>query len=106
MSVLGEVQRPGMVKLEPHTTLAEILAMSGGLTATAGSAKIEIVRPGSKNTQEIAFKDLMDPHKSIEASLQRGDVIYVQKGALAKFSYVLQQIAPAGTMMMFATTLK
>jgi polysaccharide export outer membrane protein len=106
VSVLGEVQRPGMVRLSPTTTLAEILAMSGGLTAGAGAARIEIVRPGSKTTQEISFKDLLDPRKNVEASLRSGDVIYVQKGSMAKFAYVLQQLAPAGTMMMFATTLK
>ncbi|HWE53378.1 MAG TPA: polysaccharide biosynthesis/export family protein [Bryobacteraceae bacterium] len=106
VSVLGEVQRPGMVRLEPTTTLAQVLALSGGLTPAAGSAKIEIVRQGANRPQEIAFKDLVDPRKGNEISLKRGDVIYVQKGSLAKFAYVLQQIAPAGTMMMFATTLK
>lgn len=106
VSVLGEVARPGMVKLEPKTTLAEVLALSGGLAAGAGSAKIEIVRPGSSKTQEIAFKDLLDPRKNIEISLRGGDVVYVAKGNLAKFAYVLQQIAPAGTMMMFATAIK
>jgi polysaccharide export outer membrane protein len=106
VSVLGEVQRPGMVKLEPNTTLAEVLALSGGLTPGAGSAKIEIVRPGNGHTQEIAFKELMDPRKTVEASLQRGDVIYVKRGTMAKFAYVIQQLAPAGTMMMFATALK
>lgn len=106
VSVLGEVQRPGMVRLGPRTNLSEVLAMSGGLTAGAGAAKIQIIRPGTKATQEIAFKDLVDSRKSIEASLQSGDVIYVQKGTMAKVYYTIQQLAPAGTMMMFATAVK
>ena len=106
VSVLGEVQRPGMVTLGPKTTLAEVLALSGGLTAGAGAAKIEIVRAGSKTAQEIAFKDLMNPGKDVEASLQRGDIIYVQKGAAAKFAYVLQQVAPSAGMLMFAAAMK
>lgn len=106
VSVLGEVQRPGMVKLSANTTVAEVLALSGGLTAGAGAAKIEIVRPGKGTTQEIAFKDLIDPRKNLEASLQRGDVIYVQKGNMAKFTYVLQQLAPVSGMLMFATAIK
>jgi len=106
VSVLGEVQRPGMVRLGPKTTLSEVLAMSGGLTTNAGAAKIEIVRPGRKAPQEIAFKDLVNSQKTIEASLQGGDVIYVQKGTLAKFYYTIQQIAPAGTMLVFATAIK
>jgi polysaccharide biosynthesis/export protein len=106
ISVLGEVQRPGMIRLEPRTTLSEVLALSGGLTANAGAAKIEIVRPGLKTTQEIAFKDLMDPHKSVEASLHSGDVVYVQKGTMAKFAYVLQQLAPVSGLLLFAGTVK
>jgi polysaccharide export outer membrane protein len=102
VSVLGEVKNPGMMKLQPKTTLLELLAMSGGLTTTAGSPKIEILRPGSATAQEVAFKDLMNPHKTVEVSLQQGDVIYVQKGTAAKFSYVLQQIAPLSTMLLIA----
>jgi polysaccharide biosynthesis/export protein len=105
LSVLGEVQHPGMVRLESSTTLAEVLARAGGLTNGAGSAKIQIVRPGSKVTQEISFNDLMNPKKNIEVSLRHGDVIYVQKGGLAKFEYHLSQVAPMGTLMVFGTTI-
>jgi hypothetical protein len=44
----------------------------------------------------------MNPHKTVEVSLQQGDVIYVQKGTAAKFSYILQQIAPLSTMLLIA----
>jgi polysaccharide export outer membrane protein len=105
VSVLGEVQHPGMVKLEPKTTLLEVLAMSGGLTSAAGSAKIEIVRPSSGTAREVTFPDLLNPHKTVEISLQRGDVIYVQKGTMAKFEYALQQLAPLSSIMLFSSTL-
>lgn len=105
VSVLGEVQRPGMVKLQPKTTLLDLLAMSGGLTGSAGWAKIEIIRPGSSNPQEIAFRDLVDPHKSIEVSLKQGDVIYVERGSVAKFEYHLQQLAPLSSVLLFGTAI-
>lgn len=105
VSVLGEVQKPGMVKLNSNTTLLELLAKAGGLTPNAGSAKIQIVRPGSGTTHEIAFQDLMNPNKTVEASLQRGDVVYVQKGSMAKFAYTLQQLAPLSTVLLFGATL-
>lgn len=104
VSVLGEVQRPGMVKLEPKTTLLEVLAMSGGLTGTAGAAKIEIVRPSTGTAREVAFLDLMNPRKTVEASLQRGDVVYVQKGTMAKFEFALQQLAPLSSILLFGST--
>ncbi len=105
VSVLGEVQKPGLVKLDSKTTLLEVLAMSGGLTPTAGSAKIQIVRPSAGTTHQISFRDLMDPSKTVEASLQRGDVIYVQKGSAAKFEYALQQLAPLSSVLLFSSTL-
>jgi polysaccharide export outer membrane protein len=105
VTVLGEVVRPGMVRLQPTTTLLQLLAMSGGLTAAAGSARIEIVRPGSGAAREVMFHDLLNPRKTVEASLQRGDVIYVQKGGMAKFEYALQQLAPLSSVLLFSSTL-
>lgn len=105
VSVLGEVQHPGMVKLEPRTTMLDVLAKSGGLTPAAGSARIEIVRPSTGARREVAFKDLLDPNKTVESSLQRGDVIYVQKGTMAKFEYALQQLAPLSSVLLFSSTL-
>ncbi len=105
VSVLGEVQKPGLVKLDSKTTLLEVLAMSGGLTTAAGAAKIQILRPSSGTTHQIAFQDLMNPNKTVEASLQRGDVIYVQKGSMAKFGYALQQLAPLSSILLFSGTL-
>jgi len=104
VSVLGEVKQPGMVKLQPKTTLLQLLAMSGGLTPNAGSPKIEIMRPGAATAQEVAFRDLLNPQKTVEVSLQQGDVIYVQKGSAAKFEYHLQQLAPLSSVLLFGAT--
>ena len=107
VTVLGEVQHPGMARLESSTTLLSVLATSGGINPAAGRAKIEIVRPSTGVTREIAFNDLLNnPAKAAEVSLERGDVIYVQKGAAAKFAYVLQQVAPAAGMLMFGAAMK
>jgi polysaccharide export outer membrane protein len=105
VSVLGEVQRPGMVKLQPKTTVLELLALAGGLTGNAGSAKIEIYRPGAEIAQEVAFKDLLNPQKLIEVRLQQGDVIYVQKGTAAKLGYAIQQLAPLSGILLFGATI-
>lgn len=107
ISVLGVVNRPGIVKLQPKTTLTDVLAMSGGLVDSAGKARIEIVRPSTGVTREISISDLVhDPAKAGEMSLQGGDIVYVQRGTMAKFAYALQQIAPAGGMLMFAAAMK
>ena len=106
VTVLGEVQRPGMVKLDSTTTLVDALAMSGGLAGGTGNAKIEIVKPATGVTRELTFSDLKNPAKTGEVSLRPGDVIYVQKSLLAKFAYVLQQVSPVGGMLMFAAAVK
>jgi polysaccharide export outer membrane protein len=106
ITMLGEVSRPGMVRLEPTTTLMDALAMSGGLAGGAGNAKFEIVRPSTGATREITYNDLKNPAKAAEISLKPGDVVYVQKSVLAKFAYVLQQVSPVGGMLMFAAAVR
>ncbi len=104
VSVLGEVQKPGVVKVEGQTTLLDVIAMSGGLTADSGKARIEVVRQG-KRTREFAFHDFLDPARTVEFPLEKGDVIYVQKGGMAKFEYTLKKLSPLGTMMLFGAML-
>jgi len=104
VSVLGQVRRPGAVRLSPGIRLVDVLAMAGGLTDDAASGKIRLVRPSSGLTREIAFQDLVKPDRSkdlADISLQRGDVIYVPQNGLAKVGYILQKLNAAGTLMMF-----
>jgi polysaccharide export outer membrane protein len=103
VSVMGQVQRPGAVRLTPDTTLVDVLAMSGGFTEDAAADKIRVVRPSTGLIREIAFKDLLDParNRASEIALQRGDVIYVPKNGLAKVGYVLGKFSPASSLMMF-----
>jgi polysaccharide export outer membrane protein len=104
VSVLGQVEHPGAVRLLPDTKLVDLLAMTGGLTEDAAADKIRVVRPSTGVIQEVALKDLLDPihaKHTVEISLQRGDVIYVPKSGFGKFGYVLGKFAPAGSLMMF-----
>jgi polysaccharide export outer membrane protein len=104
VSVLGQVRRPGAVRLSPGIRLVDVLAMAGGLTDDAASGKIRLVRPSNGLTREIAFQDLVKPDRAkdtADISLQRGDVIYVPQNGLSKVGYILQKLNAAGTLMMF-----
>jgi polysaccharide export outer membrane protein len=103
VSVLGQVSHPGAIRLMQETRLIDLLAMAGGLTNDAASDKIQIVRPSTGMTRQIALKDLLNPAKAqtSEIALQRGDVVYVPKSGLGKMGYVLEKFSPAGSMMMF-----
>ncbi len=108
VSVLGEVQRPGAIRLTADARLVDVLAMAGGLTEDAASNKIRIVRPATGTTREIALKDLLDSSRanSNEASLKPGDVIYVPKSGMGKIGYVFSKFSPAGSLLMVGAMAK
>jgi polysaccharide export outer membrane protein len=103
VSVLGQVEHPGAIRITPNTRLIDLLAMSGGLREDAAANKIRLVRPSTGMTREFALQDLLDPAKAqmAEASLQRGDVVYVPKSGLGKFGYVMNKFGSMGSLMMF-----
>jgi len=56
VSVLGEVQKPGVLHLGSTTTILEAIAMAGGLTERASPHRIVIVRrDAAGNTEKIPF---------------------------------------------------
>ena len=102
VSVLGQVEHPGAVRLTADTKLVDLLAMTGGLTEDAARDKIRLVRPSTGMVREFNFKDLLDPaHAQLaEISLQRGDVVYVPRNGLGKLGYVVGKFTGAGSLMM------
>lgn len=56
ISVLGEVQKPGVLQLKASTTILEALALAGGFRDFASPSKIVIFRKDEQgNTQKIRF---------------------------------------------------
>jgi polysaccharide export outer membrane protein len=56
ISVLGEVQKPGVLQLKSDTTVLEALALAGGFRDFASPSKIMILRKnGDGQTQKIPF---------------------------------------------------
>ena len=104
VSVLGQVQHPGAVRLTADTRLIDVLAMSGGLTEDAASEKIRLIRPSTGMNRQISMKELLNPSPGQvnEVALQRGDVIYVPKSGFGKFGYVLGKFGSAGSLLTFA----
>jgi polysaccharide export outer membrane protein len=81
VSVMGEVQRPGVLLLKSSTTVLEAIAMAGGFRDFASPSKIMVVRKdASGQTQKIPF----NYNRAIKAGdnednlyLKTGDVIVV-----------------------------
>jgi polysaccharide export outer membrane protein len=94
VSVLGEVQKPGVLQLRSTTTILEALAMAGGFRDFASPSKIVIFRRDETgNTKKIRFNynravgssavsldNLMgerNPSEDQNLTLKSGDVIVV-----------------------------
>ena len=81
VSVMGEVQRPGVLLLKSSTTVMEALAMAGGFRDFASPSKIVVVRKdGSGHTQKIPFnynRAIKNGEAEDNIYLRTGDVIVV-----------------------------
>jgi polysaccharide biosynthesis/export protein len=93
VSVLGSVMHAGAVPLTAESTLASVLAQSGGLAESAG-ANIQIIQPSTGRTSTIPFKSLLTLTGADEVQLHAGDVIYVPKSGFYQSTYVLQRLSP------------
>ena len=98
VSVLGEVAHPGALQLESSSTLAKLIALSGGLTDRAGRyPDIRIIQPSTGKTRVISFKQVLQPG-ALDLTLQSGDIIYVPESGLNRFGYALEKISPLVTL--------
>ena len=80
VSVLGEVQKPGVLQLKAPTTVLEALALAGGFRDFASPSKIVIFRKdASGQTQKLRFNYNRAVGSAGEEnlSLKSGDVVVV-----------------------------
>jgi polysaccharide export outer membrane protein len=81
ISVLGEVQKPGVLQLKSDTTVLEAIALAGGFRDFASPSKIMILRKnGNGQTQKIPFnynRVVKDNRSEGNVTLKPGDVVVV-----------------------------
>jgi polysaccharide export outer membrane protein len=70
--IYGEVQRPGVYRLEREMNLMQALATGGGLTAKGTQHGVRVHRRSADGKQEVLEPRLDDP-------LQPDDVVYVKE---------------------------
>jgi polysaccharide export outer membrane protein len=80
ITLLGEVLRPGVFPVEPSTSLAEALALAGGVTEFASRDRIFVVRSTPQPTRIRFTWDAVTRDLGRAASFQvrAGDVIVVE----------------------------
>jgi len=93
VTVLGQVQKPGRYPLEdPTTSVADVLALAGGITQT-GDENVTVVRRDGK-TRHVALKDVVrtgDIAQNLQ--VENGDTIYV---STAPVFYIYGEVQRAG----------
>jgi polysaccharide export outer membrane protein len=95
--VLGEVENPGVYVNEGGSRLLEIVARAGGPTKDAKLKNVALIRPATETSPaRTAVVDLDRAIKNGDLNqnppVQRGDVIYVPKTAIAKLAQFFEQV--------------
>ena len=80
VEVLGEVQKPGSIPLQPGMTLLRAISLSGGLTSLASKGRVTIRRrvKGSTRAVTVSVQDIID-NTVVDPLLQAGDSVYVEQ---------------------------
>ena len=81
VTVLGNVNNPGIFDYAPGDNLLRLVAIAGGFTLNADSTNIEIVRflPGGKLTESISLNIAVgNPVKNVNFDLRPDDMIFVR----------------------------
>ncbi|MEO0407998.1 MAG: SLBB domain-containing protein [Cyanobacteria bacterium P01_A01_bin.135] len=93
VNVVGEVVSPGLVEVEPNTTLNQAILAAGGFTdARARRKRVELVRlnpNGAVERRRIDVDLRAGVDDEVNPALQPGDVVIVNRNAIARGSDAL-----------------
>ena len=105
VSVQGEVQRPGIIELpRERTSLVEVLASAGGITAYGKKDVVKVIRGFSKEEEpQIYIFDLtqLEAIESTDLILRDKDIVYVEPRGIRIFGNLL---APYATFLSLLST--
>jgi polysaccharide export outer membrane protein len=104
--MLGEVLHPGAFRLTPDMSFMDALTQAGGLSDDASRTKIEVIRSSTGVHRELVFNDLLATPEKVNVALEEGDIIFIPKRNLAKFSYIMQKLSPVTGFALLTTVLK
>ena len=99
-TVSGQVGRPGKYELRSDITVAEALAIAGGMTPTAKTQIFLFHRTSSGwvETRKINMKDILrGKNVNEDASIKPGDMVYVPEKFIANFKKYVPYSLNGGT---------
>ncbi|MGO9338920.1 MAG: polysaccharide biosynthesis/export family protein [Terracidiphilus sp.] len=100
-TVSGQVGKPGQYELRADITVAEALAVAGGMTMATAKTQVFLFRRTSQDLFEVKKVNLKDilrgKNVNEDAILRPGDMIYVPEKFIAEFRKYVPYSLNAGT---------
>lgn len=90
--VIGAVNNPGLIQVDPTITIADALALAGGATTIGDADKVRIIR----GTDQIAV-DISQSTRIGDSPIQSGDQIYVPERSWVSRNSGIVAAAISGT---------
>jgi polysaccharide export outer membrane protein len=96
VTVLGQVNKPGRYALDSASTLADLIAMAGGVNP-AGDDRVILTRRnelGETTVQEVDLRKILESlEKAEQIKMRQGDIVYVRK---VPVFYIYGEVTKAG----------
>jgi polysaccharide export outer membrane protein len=100
-TVSGQVSKPGQYEMRTEITVAEAIAVAGGMTMTTAKTQVFLFRRTTDNRFEVKkvnLKDVLDgKNVNEDATLHAGDMIYVPEKFITNFRKYIPYGFNAGT---------
>jgi polysaccharide biosynthesis/export protein len=102
-TVSGQVGKPGQYELRSDITVAEAIAVAGGMTMTTAKTQVFLFHRSSKDWYEVKRVNLHDilkgKHVNEDPMIQPGDMVYVPEKFIANFRKYVPYSLNAGSYM-------
>jgi len=94
--VLGEVSKPGVVYYKDPVDVIEAVAQGGGFLTSAHRKQVVVVRGDLRSPQifEVNMLAMMQGKSFDRFALQKGDIVYVPRTAIADWNVFISQLVP------------
>ena len=101
VNVLGAVRNPGLYQVDATVTVADVLAMAGGVSSNGNPKKIELLRQGQRLSVQLTEQSRLS-----ESPMRSGDELWVpEKSWLSRNAAVVAAVI-TGTAFVIAATVR
>ncbi|MBI5815474.1 MAG: polysaccharide export protein [Nitrospinae bacterium] len=82
--VLGEVNTPGMIKIDDRISLLQAILRSNGVNRDANISEVLVVRKGK--AYKLSLKKVLEGDSSQDVAMLNGDIVYVPPTTISDIS--------------------